>query len=260
MTVAPGRRPVTGPGLRPQVLADGDAHRDAGHVTTRHRRRAGSSAPRRTPRSWAAATCRTPRPAPVCDTRARLRIALADTVRPSHPGRQPRRHRSPRVADPPDGPDHRATCRRVPAARTARRRRHRGEELRLQQEVLGRVSGEGQLGEHDQVRAGPSRGVPGVQHAVEVVVDVADRGCQLGEGDAQGHGAPRRGTTGEGPVTVGLQAVGRRVATRPSVPESGETQHDRNIEGTKPKRLPTTMRLAAAVGNGRPGRVRPHRP
>jgi hypothetical protein len=58
-------------------------------------------------------------------------------------------------------------------------------EVRLQQEVLGRVAGQGQLGEHDELRAGLPRTRGRVGDPGGVPVDVADDRVDLRQRDAQ---------------------------------------------------------------------------
>src|SRR5690606_7255463 len=83
-----------------------------------------------------------------------------------------------------------------------------GDEAGLQQQVLGRVAGQRQLGEDGQVAA-RLLGLPGgAQHALDVAVEVADGRVDLAERDADaGHGPP-----GYGRVPTGTR---RRRQTRP---------------------------------------------
>ena len=65
-----------------------------------------------------------------------------------------------------------------------------GQERRLEDQVLGRVPGQGELGEHHQVGAETGRLGVGGQHALEVTVQVADDRVDLGAGQAQALHAP----------------------------------------------------------------------
>ncbi len=60
------------------------------------------------------------------------------------------------------------------------------EEVLLEQQVLGRVSGQRQLGEHDQLRAGLAGLTQACGDLLGVARDVADGGVQLAEGEAHG--------------------------------------------------------------------------
>ena len=63
-----------------------------------------------------------------------------------------------------------------------------GDEAGLEHQVLGRVAGDRQLGEGDDVAAGGVGPVVGVDEQGEVAVEVADGWVELGQGDAQdGH-------------------------------------------------------------------------
>jgi len=65
-----------------------------------------------------------------------------------------------------------------------------GHEAGLQQEVLGRVAGDGQLGEGGDIGPGLDRLPVGGQDALDVAVQVADAGVDLAGSDAQaGHRA-----------------------------------------------------------------------
>ena len=61
--------------------------------------------------------------------------------------------------------------------RLARRAHEAGPE----QQVLGRVAGDGELGEEDEVRLARARLVDGGENALAVAVQVADDGVDLGE-------------------------------------------------------------------------------
>jgi hypothetical protein len=62
----------------------------------------------------------------------------------------------------------------------------RAHEPRPEQEVLGRIPGDGELGEDDEIRLCPSRAVEVAQDLLAVAVEVADDGVQLCECDPQG--------------------------------------------------------------------------
>ena len=74
-------------------------------------------------------------------------------------------------------------------------------EAALQHEVLGRVAGQEELREHDEVRPLPRRVRPAAAGEREVARDVADGGVRLGDRDAEGVHAGR---------LAGLGAVGKR--------------------------------------------------
>ena len=60
------------------------------------------------------------------------------------------------------------------------------QEVGLEQQVLGRIAVDRQLGEHGQLRAAPrARGRAQSTILRGVAVDVADGGVDLGQGDAQ---------------------------------------------------------------------------
>ena len=61
-----------------------------------------------------------------------------------------------------------------------------GEEVLLQQQVLGRVAGDGQLGEEDQLRARAFARGAVLADLRLVAGDVADDGVDLGQRDPQG--------------------------------------------------------------------------
>ncbi len=63
-----------------------------------------------------------------------------------------------------------------------------GDERRAQQQVFGRVAGERQLGEGDEVAAGGVGPLVGVEHAVDVAVEIADDEVELRGGESEaGH-------------------------------------------------------------------------
>ena len=78
------------------------------------------------------------------------------------------------------------------------RRARVGEEVLLQQQVLGRVAGDRQLGEEDHLGSRAARAAQAVADLRLVAGDVADDGVDLGQRDAQGAGhvagesSPRR--------------------------------------------------------------------
>ena len=125
-----------GPGL-PDVLADRDAEPHAVELDDRRRPGpTGSSAARRTRRSWAGTPCgRSPAPR---RRRAPRRSCRRPTSRSGKPTIATMSRRSPR-----------------PAGRT--RRAGVAQEVLLEQQVLGRIAGDRQLGEHDELRAGLAR-------------------------------------------------------------------------------------------------------
>ena len=133
-----------------------------------------SSAARRTPRSWAGCACGT---------------------RPG-PGRRRTRRRRCRGRGPastkPD--DRRARGRCAAATRSSARRLSR-DEAGLEQQVLGRVAGDGQLGEHGQVAAlRPRPRSSAASDPVDVAVEVADGGVDLAQRDTEaGHDVKRTG-------------------------------------------------------------------
>src|SRR6185312_8475801 len=59
-----------------------------------------------------------------------------------------------------------------------------GQEVLLEQQVLGRVAGDGQLGEERELRPGLACASELLAHLGLVAGDVADGGVDLGEGDA----------------------------------------------------------------------------
>ena len=82
------------------------------------------------------------------------------------------------------------------------RRARVGEEVLLEQEVLGRVARQRELGEADELRAGLA-GLHGELRDPRLVAgDVADDGVELGERDAQrgGHGVNRPSVACDGDV------------------------------------------------------------
>ena len=64
------------------------------------------------------------------------------------------------------------------------RRARVGEEVLLEQQVLGRVAGDAELGEERELRAGLARARELLAHLGLVAGDVADGGVDLGERDA----------------------------------------------------------------------------
>ena len=66
-----------------------------------------------------------------------------------------------------------------------------GDERGAQQEVLGRIAGDRQLGEHDEIGAGGLGGLVRLEDAVDVAVEVTDDDVDLGGGDAQPRHHPR---------------------------------------------------------------------
>ncbi len=60
-----------------------------------------------------------------------------------------------------------------------------------QEQVLGRIAGDRQLGEDDEVRARRLGGVIGVEDALGIAGEVADDDVDLGGGDAQARHTPR---------------------------------------------------------------------
>jgi hypothetical protein len=77
-----------------------------------------------------------------------------------------------------------------------------GDEPRLEQEVLGRVAGDRQLGEHGQVRPRPLRLVEGGQHGLDVAVEVAHHQVELAGGDTETAHRPRAYRSAPLPVWV----------------------------------------------------------
>ena len=66
----------------------------------------------------------------------------------------------------------------------AQRRRRVGEEVLLEQQILGRVAGERELGKQDELGAGIARGADPRADALGVAFDVADGGVHLAQGEA----------------------------------------------------------------------------
>ena len=60
------------------------------------------------------------------------------------------------------------------------------DEARAQEQVLGRVAGDRELGKHDEVCTCGLRLAQMVEHAIAVAVEVADDGVQLGQRDPHG--------------------------------------------------------------------------
>ena len=117
----------------PDVLADGRADEASPSPRRRGRARARSSGPRRRRRSSAGTACGT-----------RLHLAAGAD-----------RARVVEVAVEVRGADERGQ--RAPRARSVERPRGRADEARPQQQVLGRVAGDGELGEEDEVGARVAR-------------------------------------------------------------------------------------------------------
>ena len=87
-----------------------------------------------------------------------------------------------------------------------------GQEVLLEQQVLGRVAGDRQLGEEHELRAGVARLGDAGEDARLVAGDVADDRVELGEGDphvgAGARRAARRGVARDpsAPVAAGVRA------------------------------------------------------
>jgi len=106
-----------------------------------------------------------------------------------------------------------------------------GEERGLEQEVLGRVAGDRELGEHDEVAPGLDGLVVRRQDPRHVPVEVADDEVDLSGGDANpGHDVRIRGPREDAPVAttdpVRLPAVARAVerAPDPALARAGLTR------------------------------------
>src|SRR3954469_21140158 len=91
-------------------------------------------------------------------------------------------------------------------------------EVRLQEEVLGRVAGQGQLGEHDELRALVARAADPLLDLPGVALDVAHGGVDLGERDPQRLGAHGHGYNGTPRGAV--RRVARGAAGRTGSPRS----------------------------------------
>ena len=189
------------------------------------RRRPGSSAARRRRRSSAGAPCgRSPAP-----RRRRARRARC---------RRPRRARGSRRA------------RRCPsrAARERGRARPRAsaQEVLLEQQVLGRVAGERQLGEQHELGARLARARSMRRADLRLVArDVADDGVDLGEREAQ-----RR-------PCAGSSAISRGAATRASLRELAQRRVARRGRRGSRRRQASAMTpwCPAAARGSRPGRA-----
>ena len=93
----------------------------------------------------------------------------------------------------------------------------RVEEAVLQQQVLGRVAGQRQLGEHDELGAGVAGALGPVGDLGRVAVEVADGGVRLRERDAKGMAGERHpssiATRKAGP-SAGARLAARRATRR----------------------------------------------
>ena len=128
----------------------------------RRLRRTRSSAARRTRRSWAGGPCGR-------SHGSRRRPARPRSCKRPLPARGSRRPRPCRASRP------RARCSAAAASR---------EEVLAQQQILGRVAGERELGKQHQVGALRQRRLAPGADALGVGGDVADRGVHLTEGQA----------------------------------------------------------------------------
>ena len=155
-------------------------------------RRARSSAARRTPRSSAAAACGT-RPAPGRGRRPPPRCT----------GRAPRSTKPTTAAQRP-----------VRAATFSSDGEVVGHEAGLEQQVLGRVAGDRELGEHGDVAAGRLGPVEHGEQGRHVAVEVADDGVELAGGD------PESRHTHE----IYRAAIGLRPDRLPTVPSATLTE------------------------------------
>ena len=159
---ARGRSPAAPAATRPRRSSGRRASRRAG--AGRGRARARSSGPRRTRRSSAGSACgRSARTAPSARTAQALRGR----------GRSAGRRRARR-------------CRGVSAAICSTAPLGRADEPRPQEQVLGRVAGDGELREEDEVGALVACLGEAPDDPVPVAVEVADDGVDLGEREPHG--------------------------------------------------------------------------
>ena len=174
------RRPAARPPRIPQVLADGDADADAAEVDGE-----GGVAPGEVPLLVEHRVVR----------QEVLSIDGGDLAAREHRGRVVE------VAGEVRQPDHRHRSgrRRREAAHPVRRRLR---EPRVQQQVLGRIPGGGELGKDGQVGAAFRGAGDQVAEPVEVPREIADGQVALAEGHPQG------GAVGSGPVRIGCHGVG----------------------------------------------------
>ena len=181
---------------KPQVLADGDAHGHARHFVELEiaSSPARTTALRRRPRSWGADACGTPRARPRRRTRPRrcgAGAAHPDGRFPGHGARTGRvRHGMIEILVPRhvDEPDERHTRRGGGGhlLQSGQVVRHEG---RLQQQVLGGIAGDGELGEGCDVGAFGLDARQAVDDPRHVAFHFADDGVELAQRHTQvGHG------------------------------------------------------------------------
>ena len=119
------------------------------------------------------------------------------------------------------------------------RRSRVGQETLLEQQVLGRVAGERELGEEDELRARLGRPAHALAHLVRVARDVAHRRVHLVQRDADGSGVCHPSS-----IALGCREPRRRLSRGRAAaqPELHELAQPRVVRGGRLQRVPPRQR------------------
>ena len=166
----------------------------------------------------------------------RLAVDRADLAAGDHRDRVEDVLRALREADHGDDPVHVAGDRLERLARVA-------QEVLLEQQVLGRVAGDGQLGREHELGAAVARGLDRAGDPRGVALHVADDAVELGEREAE-----RGQRTGHGSHVGSSATRARRGRSRPRRTRAGAGRRGRRCGAGAARRPRSTAPGAVAAG------------